>query len=382
MSIYKVSTSLPISTKISTLNDMVLELEGLVEKGKFDINEIHELYTGSGLTRKYTRNESLGHTITTYTNWTHVYAEDSYSIWKYAPTSYTYNSVNKLYFDNKIIENRGQADSETALNFDDVFVYNGATYSDHTTAAATEGDTAFSLMAASTNYLYVGYSTTFKGVSFKFDTRGSNYTLVPEFYHVSAGWTGLTAEVDSLSEETSNFTGDGRISWDLTGSGSGWATTTINAATKYWVRFKTTTTPVTVAEADTIRPSNSVIELLALSSSEVLDEDWAWCEYNDTVYTTIRNKGVSSYEGSYYITSASSSTNKQNFFMYNHEYTSDYESTTYTGSGLSVSKLQIYNSRTPSSGASATTGNIEWDSSYIYVAVAPNSWKRATLSSF
>lgn len=37
---------------------------------------------------------------------------------------------------------------------------------------------------------------------------------------------------------------------------------------------------------------------------------------------------------------------------------------------------------TPSNTSSASAGEIRWDSNYIYVAVANNSWKRVSLSSF
>jgi hypothetical protein len=41
------------------------------------------------------------------------------------------------------------------------------------------------------------------------------------------------------------------------------------------------------------------------------------------------------------------------------------------------------NSNPPATSSSAgTTGTITWDSNYIYVAVAPNTWKRAALSTF
>lgn len=46
-------------------------------------------------------------------------------------------------------------------------------------------------------------------------------------------------------------------------------------------------------------------------------------------------------------------------------------------------KLRIRNSKTPPSvSAVGNSGDICWDSGYIYVCVAPNSWKRATLATW
>lgn len=377
MTIEKVNSALPTGTKVDNLSDQILELEGLIEQAKFDLNEVESIYSGAGFPREFKRNIGLGNTVSTYTGWTHVHAEDSYSIWSYSGASYQYNTRNKLYLDNKVLTNRGQADSETALNFAKVFVYDGS-YTDYTTAASTEGDTAIELMSATTEYLYVGYASTFQGVSFEFTTRGSNYTIVPQIYCSGASaWVGLTSAVDSLSEQTSNFSSDGRISWALTGTGSGWSITGVNSQNLYWMRFKTTTTPVTVATADLIQPSNSVITLLMLSGDEVLDEDWAWCSYGSKVYVTIRNKGATAYEGSYYIKSSSSTANLQNYFVYNHEFTADYRDSTY-----SQQTIRLRSSRTISSGASGSVGDVYRDGNYVYFATGSNTWKRIALSDF
>lgn len=377
MSIYKVNDALPISTKISEISSMVLELEGLIEQAKFNLHEIESVYSGSGLYREFRRDESLGHTVSTYANWSHLHAEDSYSIWKYSPTNYEYNAKNKLYFDDKAFDNRGEADSESALAFTKVYLYDGS-YNDHTTAAGVEGDTAIELMSAASDYLYVGYGSAFQGISFEFDTRGSNYALLPQIYHSGASaWVGLTSEVDTLSDQTSNFSSDGRISWSLAGTGSGWSITTVNAQNLYWVRLKTTTVPVTVAEADLIEPSNSVITLLMLSGDEVLDEDWAWCSYGSSVYVTLRNKGASAYEGSYYITSSSSDANKQNYFIYNHELSADYRDSAYV-----QQTIRLRGARTIASGASGHQGDVYRDAGYLYVATSENTWKRIALSNF
>ncbi len=326
--IYRVDTNLPNNDKISDLNEMIIYLNGLSSQGKFDKHELDHIYGLINVDRKYKRNVAIGNTIGTYSGWSHLKAEDGYSIWKFTPAEYKYNSLNNLYFDTKVLSNKGQADSESATTFNTVYTYNGATYTDNTTEAGTESGTEFSLMSATSHYLYVGLSTTFNGIKFEYQTRGSNYTLKVEYYNASSGdgWTQLTANDNTLDDDTNSFKSNGRITW---ASLSDWATTSVNSVSKYWIRISTTTTPVTTAKAYYIIPGNSVISLLALSSTEVLDEDWAWCSYNGSIYTTIRNAGNSTYEGDYYITSTSSTTNKQNFFVYNHPFTADYENNNY-----------------------------------------------------
>jgi hypothetical protein len=327
--ISKINNNLPTTTKIELLNNMIIELKGLVEQGKFDKNEIDELYTATAEDRKYLRNQLLGNSISTYTGWTSVHAETSYNIWKYSPTNYAYNSLNQLYLDDIMLENRGEANSETVETFDSVYLYDATSglgnYINNTTEAGTENGTSFDLMGATDEYLYTGLSTTFGGISFEFDSRGSNYTLECEYWNGSV-WTSLDISGATYEDDTSDFESDGRIYWDIPGN---WAATTVNSVSKYWIRISTTTTPVTTATAFLIVPANSVISLLRLSSAEIMAEDWAWCSYGTDIYVTIRNTGVSNYEGDYFINSSSTATNKQNYFISNHEFKADYQDSTF-----------------------------------------------------
>ena len=326
--IYKINEYLSTTQKLSLLNDMVIELYGLISKAKFDKNELDQIFGDLGsatIFRKFFRNQSLGHTLETYTEWTHLKAESGYSIWKIFPAGYSYDSLNELYCDNKVFENRGEANSESDDAFDKVYLYNGSEYIDNTSEAATEEGTEFELMDDTDEYLYVGLSSTFAGVSFEFQTRGSNYSLSAEYYNGSV-WTDLEISGQTFEDNTSNFESNGRIYWDIPDN---WATTSVNGQTKYWVRFSTSETPVTTAKAYQIIPANSVASLLKLSSSEIFDEDWAWCSYNNAIYITIRNSGVTTYEGDYYITSSSSEINKQNYFISNHHFTTNYKNAQY-----------------------------------------------------
>lgn len=328
MSIYKLNSNLTTTRKIELLNSMILELYGMVKQGKFDINEIESIYDeiGSAYSRKYLRDQSLGNTLGTYSGWTHLKAETAYSIWKFSPTSYSYDATNEFYFDDKYLTPKGQATSESATTFDSVFFLSGSTYTNNTTEAGTEEGTEFEVMSDTSDYLYIGDDAIFSGVKFEFATRGSNYTLKLEYWNGSA-WTEITANTHSLVDGTSNFEGDGAITW---GTLTSWATTTVNSTSRYWIRISTTTTPVTTAEIYYLIPSASVIALLALSTSEVLNEDWAWCSYGSAIYITVRNAGAAAYEGDYYITSSSSATNLQNFWVYNHEVKGNYKNSSYT----------------------------------------------------
>jgi hypothetical protein len=334
MSIEKINANLPTTDKIEDLNDMIIEVNGKVEQGKFNVNEISQLYTDLGLQRKFLRDVYLGHSLTNYTGWTHILAESGYSIWRYTLSDYAYDSVNKLYLDDKVLNFRGQAGTESASSFVYAYFYDASlsTYNDITTEAGTEGGTEFSVVEATSDYLYLGSPSKFNGAKFEFQTRGSNYTLQVEYYK-SGAWTVLSTTTNSLVDNTSNFGSDGTITWTAP---SDWVSTVINSKTEYWVRISTTTTPVTNAKVYYLIPYNSVPGLLALSSSQVLNEEWAWCNYGQYIYVTFRNTGTASYEGDYYIASSSSSTNKENFFIYNHAISMDYRTSSFYGDSVST----------------------------------------------
>lgn len=332
MSIYRVNSNLPRLNQIEAINDMVIEVNGKVEEGKFDKNEIDIIYGLLGFDRKFLRNQTIGGTVSNYTSWSNLRTEVGYNIWKFTPTTYTYNALNNLYLDNQKLDNRGEANSESATSFDKVYLYNGDSgsgFTDNTTEAGTEGGTVFSLMDSTTDYFYVGNSATFTGIKIEFATRGSNYTLKVEYYDESSGtetWAELTANTNDLSDGTSKLESDGKITWTVPDD---WGTNTVNSQTKYWIRISTTSSPTTTATAYVVIPGDSVIGLLAMSSTELLEEDWAWCSYTTAIYVTVRNTGDSTYEGDFFITSSSSSTNLENYFVHNHTYTADYEDSGY-----------------------------------------------------
>jgi hypothetical protein len=366
MDIQKLNSKLPITTRLDYLNDFIIQLNGLVESGKFDVNELTQLFEDiPELNRKFKRNISLGNTLLDYTGWTHVHAESGYSIWKYAPDDFLNDSLNRLYFDNKIVEARGSAQSESISAFDSVFLYNGgdATYTDNSTEASTDNGTSFELMDATNDYLYIGSASQFAGTTFEFDLRGADYTLVLQYWNGST-WNTLTEDDNDLVDDTQNWLGNGRITWSIPAD---WSTISVNGQTKYWIRFSTSTTPVTTALAFLVVPISSVIALLSLSSDEFFKEEWAWCSFNNYVYVTIKNTGTSSYEGNAFVTSSSSVANKKNFFIYNHEFKLDYRNINYSTQTSSLTKngvvnigdcVYVYDSNTIASANSDSTSKI------------------------
>ena len=342
MSITKLDKALPINDKIEDNNDMIILLDGKNAQAKFDKLEIDALYSGSGLQRKFIRESSLSSSTgaNAWYRWSHIKAESGYSIWKFdSDLDYAYNADNEMYFDNRLVTNKGNATAEDITAFDNVFTYDGS-YTDNTTEAASEGGTSFNLLAATTDYVYIGNATTFAGIRFKFHVRGRNTTIKVEYSNGSSTWSTLSSLNNDLIDNTSNFRRDGSITFTAP---SNWNKDTVNSANVYWIRISTTTTPTTTAKAYAVLPYNSVATLLALSSSQVTNEEWAFCSYNITgtgsrLYATFRNIGGSAYEGDFYVASTSTITNKENFFRANHAIQVSYQNSDYsfTGAGINV----------------------------------------------
>lgn len=325
MTIERLSSGDPYEQSLDNIDNNTWELNGKISQAKFSKNELDSIYDDTGISRRYKILSGAGHSLSTYTNWTHVKEESGYSIWSIPFTNFKDNSLNEMYLDDVVLTYKGEADQVAYTTFTYVYLYDGSTYINNTTEAGTEVGTAFSLMDATDEYLYLGSSSIFSASDFNFNIRGSNYTLKVEYYN--SAWTELTLNLNDLLDNTRNFKSNGRLEYTLP---TDWLKTSVNSLDAYWIRISTTTTPVTTATAYSILPGNSVYSLLQLSSINVLNEEFSWCYFNDNVYVTIRNTGNSVYEGNTYLSSSSSSTNKQNFFVYNHEYKVSYEQSGYT----------------------------------------------------
>ena len=342
--VYKINPGLPTTTKISNLNDQILSVFGQVDMTQFDKLELDSLYSNLGLIRQYIRNALLGNTLATYAGWTCLSVQTGYNIWKYTPSTYSYNILNAVYWNGALITNMGLATSETATTFNDV-TYEGGVLGRHdntTAAGANITADAFNLLVSTTDYQYFGLSTTFNGIAFTIPQRGSGVTLKVEYYNGSSGtgWKQLTANTNNLVDDTNNLSGNGSITWTAPVD---WETDSISGVTsKYLIRISSTTAITTIPTCSYAIPSSSVIGLLDLSSAEVIANEWEFCSYNGNIYATIPNQGNAPSEGNTFITSTSTSANLQNFFIYNNQFTANYASSLYIPSTLSGAVKYTY----------------------------------------
>tara|TARA_Y100000004_G_scaffold34740_1_gene37170 strand:- start:5506 stop:6621 length:1116 start_codon:yes stop_codon:yes gene_type:complete len=134
--------------------------------------------------------------------------------------------------------------------FDKVFKYNGSSYTDVTLEAQSPAGTAFSILDASSHYLYLGYDNKFDMAVFDVDTAGNLGDLTWQYYNGSAWTTFVPAsgryEIDPDDNQGGqfDFSKDGAEIFPANLL-SDWSTDAINSETKYWIRVSTAS--VTVA---------------------------------------------------------------------------------------------------------------------------------------
>ena len=138
--------------------------------------------------------------------------------------------------------------------FDKVFTHNGSSYTDVTLEAQSPAGTSFSILGASSHYLYLGNDSKFDMAVFDVDTAGSLGALTWQYYNGSAWTTFVPAsgryEIDPDDDEGGqyDFSEDG-VEIFPANLLSDWATDAINSETKYWVRVST----ASVTTAPTIK---------------------------------------------------------------------------------------------------------------------------------
>ncbi|MDZ4229968.1 MAG: hypothetical protein U1C53_02420, partial [Candidatus Veblenbacteria bacterium] len=125
--------------------------------------------------------------------------------------------------------------------FDVVKNFDGAaTYTNHTTEAKTSLGTALAplaLEAVSNDEFYLGLDHKFATVYADIATAGAGVTLSAQYWN--GAWTAL-----SITDNTSNFTADGTITFTAP---SDWVTTAVDGDTKYWIRLRSPATNITTA---------------------------------------------------------------------------------------------------------------------------------------
>ncbi|MCL4363703.1 site-specific integrase [Patescibacteria group bacterium] len=132
--------------------------------------------------------------------------------------------------------------------FDKVFYYNGTSYTDDTTEAATNAGTPFTIFQVanpSVDILYLGLDHPFATINVNLATVGVGVTLVREYWNGS--WTSFTS-----TDNTSSLTQSGTITFTAP---SDWTTTTVNGVTKYWVRLRSSTQVTTAPTGYFVTPT-------------------------------------------------------------------------------------------------------------------------------
>lgn len=144
--------NMPGQQAINKLYTNDLTNQGQAYQGQFNKHELDDLYTHLGNIRQYERDVNLGNTISSYVNWSHVEANDGYSVWKYPVNSFVDNSLNEMYDNDIKLSYLGLAQSEsTMLGFNSVQISNskrsGATYVNHTAEATSGSGTPFTMVS-------------------------------------------------------------------------------------------------------------------------------------------------------------------------------------------------------------------------------------------
>lgn len=134
--------------------------------------------------------------------------------------------------------------------FDLVYNFDGAsTYTNNTTESKTTFGTAFNILSSSSQYLYLGKSTTFDDVSVTVRTMTTATVAITAEYWNGSAWTSL-----SITDNTNNFQNNGTITYTVPGS---WEQTAVNSQTYYWIRISSGSSFSTTPSIYAIRPGSN-----------------------------------------------------------------------------------------------------------------------------
>lgn len=169
-------------------------------------------------------------------------------------------------------------------------------FTDHSAEARTEGGTAFTILASTTDAFYVGYDAPFTGLRVGLATAGANVTLVVEYWTGSA-WSAVTGLVDG----TTQLSQSGQITWTLPTT---WAKNAVDGATYYHIRLRSSSAPTTAPTADFLVVNWTIVDDAAGTNAKVygsIGEDsmssiWLWVDDNGTAYTNAANAAARLYE--------------------------------------------------------------------------------------
>ena len=133
----------------------------------------------------------------------------------------------------------------TVYDYDDSVI----TYNDRTLEAQSVLGTAFTVLGASADYLYLGSAERFDMAIFDLATNGALETITWEYYHATdAAWTAFTPSTGELKVDPDGsdfgknylFNEDGA---EIFSSSRliDWGTVAVNSTTQYWVRASAAT---------------------------------------------------------------------------------------------------------------------------------------------
>ena len=174
------------------------------------------------------------------------------------------------------------------------------------------------------NTIYLGSSGTFGAVNLDVATKGVGARLAFN-YSSGSNWPSFTPSLDS----TNAFSVDGNITWS-SASLTGWTTGTVNASAGiYWVKARVTQAGIAYPTAyHIVRADTAATKLLAMSQIDLINNKYKWCYFNSNIYVAIPNTGNSINEGVTYVKTTSDNIKKQNYFVYNNSYITNYYNTT------------------------------------------------------
>ena len=139
---------------------------------------------------------------------------------------------------------------DTAFTFDD----SGSSFADVTSDFNSSSSNA-TLFVEDDDLVYIGDDVQFSDISVILTTPASNPGIKPEFeFWNGSSWAGF-GPVDG----TNGFRVNGIITWTVADL-SGWATTSVNGSTKYWVRIRRTSpAAITLPVEELIQTVTSIL---------------------------------------------------------------------------------------------------------------------------
>jgi len=135
--------------------------------------------------------------------------------------------------------------------FDNVFMFDGTVFTDHSVEADTLGGVEFTINTDADDFLYLGKKTQWSSFDLDITIASVGYTgVVWEFWNGSA-WTAVT-----VTGGTSNdFAQDDTLTFTAPAT---WAKNTVNAVNQFWLRFSQTAAAPTAATVESIGRNSQV----------------------------------------------------------------------------------------------------------------------------